>query len=93
MKEAAVGASADLVDDIGLEIGVDSPRDVLAVTCVGGVSNVVCIKVVCDALTSLREEGAETLIGVGGLALLGEEAIGLTVAVSKRPANKSRRGK
>jgi hypothetical protein len=44
MKEAAVGASADLVDDIGLEIGVDSPRDVLAVTCVGGVSNLSALK-------------------------------------------------
>lgn len=30
VEETAVGASADLVDDVGLKIAVDSTRDVLA---------------------------------------------------------------
>jgi hypothetical protein len=31
VEKAAVGAGADLVDDVGLEIAVDGPRDILAV--------------------------------------------------------------
>jgi len=30
VEEAAVGAGADLVDDVGLEIAVDGARDILA---------------------------------------------------------------
>jgi hypothetical protein len=33
VEEGAVGAGADLVDDIGLEIAVDGARNVLAVAC------------------------------------------------------------
>jgi hypothetical protein len=34
VEEGAVGAGADLVDDVGLQIGVDGARDVLAIACV-----------------------------------------------------------
>lgn len=37
VEESAVGAGADLVDDIGLEIGVDGARNVFSLAC-GGVS-------------------------------------------------------
>lgn len=33
VKKAAVGTSADLIDDIGLEIAVDGTRDILALAC------------------------------------------------------------
>ena len=33
VEEVAVGAGADLVDDIGLEIAVDGSGDILALTC------------------------------------------------------------
>ena len=35
VEKRAVGAGADLVDDIGLEVGVDGARDVLALACGG----------------------------------------------------------
>jgi hypothetical protein len=58
VEEGAVRTGADLVDDVGLKIGVDGTGDILA-------------------LTSLGEEGAEAVVVVQGLALLGEETIGL----------------
>lgn len=33
VEQGAVGAGADLVDDVGLQIGVDCARDVLALAC------------------------------------------------------------
>jgi hypothetical protein len=33
VEEGAVGAGADLVDDVGLEIGVDGTGDILALAC------------------------------------------------------------
>jgi hypothetical protein len=35
VEKAAVGAGADLVDDVGLKIAVDCPRNILAVACGG----------------------------------------------------------
>jgi hypothetical protein len=69
MEQAAVGTSADLIDDIGLEIAVDGSGNIFA-------------------LTSLGEEGAETLIRVSGLALLSQISIGLNAMLEavKLPA-------
>jgi hypothetical protein len=33
VEEAAVGAGPDLVDDVGLKIAVDRPRNIFAVAC------------------------------------------------------------
>ena len=33
MKEASIGASADFIDHIGLEIAVDSARNIFAIAC------------------------------------------------------------
>ena len=38
VEQAAISAGPDLVDDVGLEIAVDCPRDILAVACGCGVS-------------------------------------------------------
>ena len=75
MEEGAVRAGADLVDDVGLKIGVDGTGDILALTCAELVfGNGASGRVV---RTSLGEEGAEAVVVVQGLALLGEETIGL----------------
>ena len=77
MEEAAVGAGADLVDDIGLEIAVDGARDVLAVACDEMLEHEMhCI---CSMVghTGLREEGGESMVIVGALALLGEVSVRL----------------
>ena len=34
VEQGAVGAGADLVDDVGLQVGVDGAGDVLALACV-----------------------------------------------------------
>jgi hypothetical protein len=75
VEEGAVRAGADLVDDVGLKIGVDGTGDILALTCAelvfgSGASG-------RNVRTSLGEEGAEAVVVVQGLALLGEETIGL----------------
>lgn len=86
VEKVAVGASADLIDDIGLEIAVDGARDVLALTCRhgmvrdvvgGGVSSPLPWNIWCQRRTSLREESAEALVGGLGLALFGEVTIRL----------------
>ncbi len=75
VEEGAVGAGADLIDDVGLKIGVDGTGDILALTCAvltigtGGSGR--------EMRTSLGEEGAEAVVVVQGLALLSEETIGL----------------
>jgi hypothetical protein len=75
VEEGAVRAGANLVDDVGLKIGVDGTGDILALTCAMlalgfGASG-------RKQRTSLGEEGAEAVVVVQGLALLGEETIGL----------------
>ena len=75
MEEGAVRAGADLVDDVGLKIGVDGTGDILALTCAelvlgNGASG-------GNVRTSLGEEGAEAVVVVLGLALLSEVAVGL----------------
>lgn len=84
VEEVLVGAGADLINNVGLEITVDGAGDVLALACMEAVSIVVGlwgrdITVISRlvALTSLGEEGAEALVLAGGLALLGEVAIRL----------------
>lgn len=75
MEQSAVGTSSDFVDNVGLEIGVDSSWNIFAATCkTMSVSFVVAHHI---RLTSLAEEGAETLIGIGSLSLLGQVTIGL----------------
>jgi hypothetical protein len=75
VEERAVGAGADFIDNIGLEIAVDSAGDIFALTFE---SRQYCLFFQVHALhTSLREEGAEALIRVGGLAFGCEVAIGL----------------
>jgi hypothetical protein len=44
MEKTAVCASADFVDDIGLEITIDRARDVFAVSCVEKTSDFVQVK-------------------------------------------------
>jgi hypothetical protein len=75
VEEGAVRTGADLVDDIGLKIGVDGTGDILALTCAVLIfeNNASGRKL----RTSLGEEGAEAVVVVQGLALLGEETIGL----------------
>lgn len=84
VEKALVGAGADLINDVGLEIAVDGTGDVLALACREAVSIVAGlwgrdIIVISHhvALTSLGEEGAEALVLAGGLALLSEVAIRL----------------
>lgn len=80
VEQASVGAGADLVDDVGLEIAVDCSWDILALACVHPVSDRIrgrawhYVEVSC---TCLGEESAEALIRVGGLALVGQVSIGL----------------
>ena len=76
MEKAAVGAGADLIDDVGLEIAVDGARDVLAVAC-RCCQRRVSFSVPSMRLTGLGEEGGEALVAVVGLALLSEVSIGL----------------
>lgn len=90
VEERAVGTGTDLIDDIGLEIGVDGTGNVLALACeVGGermlgshalefcTSRRGRFKKIQGFHTSLREESAESVVGVGLLALLSEVSIGL----------------
>lgn len=85
VEEGAVGAGADLVDDVGLQIGVDGAGDVLALACRRGLDAVFLYMRAMDdragvgggVHTSLGEEGAEAMVVVLSLALLGEVAVGL----------------
>lgn len=81
VEQASVWAGADLVDDVRLKIAVDCSWDILSLTCVAlGASDrirgemVHCVGV---SRTCLGEESAETLVGVGGLALVRQVSIGL----------------
>lgn len=62
VEKATVGAGADLIDHIGLEITVDGTGNIFA-------------------LASFREESAESVVGVGLLALLGQVTIGLNAVL------------
>jgi hypothetical protein len=78
VEERTVGTGADLIDNVGLEIAVDGTRHVLAVAC--AFQLVCCCRGQANSEvrhTSLGEESGETLVVAGGLALLGEETIGL----------------
>ena len=76
VEERSIGASPDLIDDVGLEIAVDGSWDIFAVACRWSlVSAQAAVRSVF--LTSLREESAKALISIGGLSLLGQVAIRL----------------
>jgi hypothetical protein len=85
MEEAAVGAGADLVDNVWLKIAVDSARNVLAVACDKTLASE--LPPTCSVVghTSLREEGGESMVIVGALALLGEIPIRLCTMSVYRP--------
>ena len=77
VEQAAVRAGANLVDDIWLEIAVDGAWHVLAVACnIISVSDKVSIEA-NPIRTGLREEGGESMVVVGALALLGEVSVRL----------------
>lgn len=93
MEETSVSAGSDLVDYIGLKIAVDCARDVLSLACVvqGTRSQINSSTkgLARGARTSLGEEGAEAMVGVSGLALVGQVAIGLQrVTRQWRPAQR-----
>lgn len=78
VEKGAVGASTDLIDDVGLEIAVNGTRDILALTC-SWVRMRLELSTARRRLTSLREESAEAMVIVGGFALLSQVAIRLHV--------------
>jgi hypothetical protein len=75
VEKGSVGTGADLVDDVGLQIGVDGTRDVLALAC--GWLAMIFVIVISRRRTSLGEESAEAMVVVLGLALLRQVTIGL----------------
>lgn len=75
VEEGTVGTSANFIDNVGFQVGVDGARDVLALAC--SVSEVVRDLQYAGSRTSLGEESAEAMVVVLGLALLSEVAIGL----------------
>lgn len=77
VEEAAVGAGADLVDDVWFEIAVDGARDVLAVAYNKMLVSELRPMSLVVRHTGLREEGGESMVIVGALALLGEVTIRL----------------
>lgn len=77
VEEAAVGAGTDLVDDVWLEIAVDGARNVLAVAYDKTLASELRQLSSVVSHTGLREEGGESMVIVGALALLGEVAIRL----------------
>lgn len=76
VEKAAVGTSADLIDDVWLEITVDGTWDILALAWYRSVSTG-SLSDDWALFTSLGEEGAESLIRIGGLALLSQVSIRL----------------
>ena len=80
VEQAAVGAGADLVDDVRLEIAVNGSGNELALACiVANMSEKDAMEggSVQAVPTSLGEEGAEAMVGISGFALLSEVTIGL----------------
>ena len=77
MEQTAVGTSADLVDDIGLEITVDGAGNVFAVALCRMLARVSGLKDGLTVRTGLGEEGGEALVVIAGLALLSEVAVRL----------------
>jgi len=76
VEKRAVGTGADLVDDIGLKIGVDGTGDIFALAC--AVLVVVRHLLRLELLpTGLGEEGAEAVVIVLSFALVRQETIGL----------------
>jgi hypothetical protein len=76
MEEAAVGTSADFVDNIGLQVTVDGTGNVFALAYLLRSILEFCGSMV-TAHTSLGKESAETLVGVLGLAFFGQVTIRL----------------
>ena len=81
VEEAAVGASAHLVDNIGFEIGVDGTGNIFAVALMSLLAKEEVTRrragVGVGVRTSLGEEGGESVVIVCGLALFGEVSIRL----------------
>jgi hypothetical protein len=78
VEKAAVSTSANLVDNVGLEIAVDSTWNVFSLTfAVINISNCSPLSMIEYLLTSLGEESAEALVRLSCLALLGEISIRL----------------
>ena len=75
VEKRAVCASADLVDDVGLEIAVDGARNVLALACIS--LEHVHLKSRTLYRTRLGEESAEAMVIILGFALLGEVTVRL----------------
>jgi len=76
MEEGAVCASADLINNIGLEIAVDGSGYILALTYRTSDPIRSCMHIE-RKLTSLGEESAEALVLIGGLTLFSQITIGL----------------
>jgi hypothetical protein len=81
VEEGSVGASADLINNIGLEIAVDGTGNIFALTYTRNQS-LSCLSSLSWMRTGLGEEGAEALIGICGLAFRCEVSIGLSWQVS-----------
>lgn len=78
VEKATVGAGADLIDHIGLEITVDGTGNIFALAFTLSDHKVVSRRTSANSKrTSFREESAESVVGVGLLALLGQVTIGL----------------
>lgn len=76
VEEGAVGSGADLINDVGLQIGVDCARNILALACKEWLVLAGAYKGVITH-TRLGEEGAEAMVVLGGFAFLGQITIGL----------------
>jgi hypothetical protein len=89
MEKAAVGASADLIDDVGLKISVDGTWNIFSLAWIQHAcqkteiaKNIACL---LQMRTSLGEESAESVVRVFLLAFFGQVSIGL----NSRSANKT----
>lgn len=76
VEQRAVGTGADLINHVWLEITVDGTWNILSLSC-SLLKMYSVVLVVAVKLAGLREEGAEPLIWLCGLALLSEVSIWL----------------
>jgi hypothetical protein len=79
VEKTSVGAGTDFVDNIWLKIAIDCSGNIFAVAFNNQPLAVAWIFVNANryGLTSFREECAETLVWIGGLALFGQISIRL----------------
>lgn len=75
MEEGAIGSGTNFVNDIRLEIAVNCAGNMFALSCPKMLTYV--NKIVVVKFTSLREEGAKTLIRFGSFAFFGQVSIRL----------------